>query len=196
MLELRIHGRGGQGVVTMAELLAKAAVKSGKEAQTLPFFGVERRGAAVKACVRIDDEPIKIRSMSYRPQAVALMADNMLPFAQAEGYAEDTFFIVNHAEPLRGLSQWQWSLDAEKVAYENNLVFGGEPFINVPMLGAVARAVGVPLEYVEEAIREQWQGAKAEPNLKAARQAYAFVECRRWQNREDGEETEKEGAAK
>ena len=193
MLELRIHGRGGQGLVTMAELLAKAAVKAGKEAQTLPFFGVERRGAAVKACVRIDDAPIKIRSMSYHPQAVALMAENMLPFAKAEGYGEDSFFIVNHHEPIKSLSQWQWSLDAEKVAYENNLVFGGEPFINVPMLGAIARAVGVPLACVEEAIREQWKGAKAEPNLKAVRQAYAAVECQRWAG---GKMEKKEGAAK
>ena len=189
MLELRIHGRGGQGVVTMAELLAKAAVKAGKEAQTLPFFGVERRGAAVKACVRMDDSPIKIRSMSYHPHAVALMAENMLPFAQGEGFGEDCFFIVNHPEPIKGLRQRQWVL--EKVAYDNNLVFGGEPFINVPMLGALARSLDVPLECVEEAIREQWQGAKAEPNLKAVRQAFAAVECKGWQD----ETLEKKGGA-
>ena len=65
MLELRIHGRGGQGVVTMAELLAKAAVKAGKEAQTLPFFGVERRGAAVGRDVALEVAPRSEKSRRY-----------------------------------------------------------------------------------------------------------------------------------
>jgi len=174
MLELRIHGRGGQGVVTMAELLAKGAVKAGLEAQTLPFFGVERRGAVVKACVRIAEEPIEIRSMSYQPQYVALTNRNLLPYARLDGFPEDTVFIVNAKEPL-DIAQRQWLLDAEKIAVENGLVFGGEPFINVPMLGAIARVLDLPLAGMEAAIREQFAGSKAELNLTACRQAYEQV---------------------
>jgi 2-oxoacid:acceptor oxidoreductase gamma subunit (pyruvate/2-ketoisovalerate family) len=175
MLELRIHGRGGQGVVTMAELLAKAAVKSGLEAQTLPFFGVERRGAVVKACVRLDEAPIKIRSMSYHPQAIALTHANLLSYAQMDGIEDDTIFIVNATEPL-AIKQPQWLIDAETVATTNKLVFSGEPFINVPMLGAIAKVLNLPLEVVEAAIRDHWKGSKADLNLMAARQAYEQVE--------------------
>jgi len=174
MLELRIHGRGGQGVVTMAELLAKAAVKTGLEAQTLPFFGVERRGAAVKACVRFDRTPIRIRSMSYHPQAIALMNRNLLPYAQMDGIDPDTYFILNGKEPL-DFNADQWLLDAEAVAIENNLVFGGEPFINVPMLGGIAKVLNIPLSAVEETIRGHWSGKKADLNLAAVRQAYAQI---------------------
>ncbi len=178
MLELRIHGRGGQGVVTLAELLAKGAVKAGKEAQTLPFFGVERRGAAVKACVRIAEEPILLRSMSYQPGYIALMQENLLPYAKLEGFGQDgtePVFIINGKE-LLDVAAEQWLVDAEKIARDQGLVFGGEAYINVPMLGAVARVMGLSLEYVEAAIREQWPGKKAEPNLAAAKAAYEKVE--------------------
>lgn len=179
MLELRIHGRGGQGVVTLAELLAKGALKAGKEAQTLPFFGVERRGAAVKACVRIAEEPILLRSMSYQPGYIALMHGNMLPYAKLEGFGQGEeampVFIVNGKEPVEVAAQ-QWLVDGEGIAEEQGLVFGGEAYINVPMLGAVARVMGLPLEYIEAAIREQWPGQKAQPNLAAARKAYGQVE--------------------
>ena len=174
MLELRIHGRGGQGVVTMAELLAKAAVKTGLEAQTLPFFGVERRGAAVKACVRFDQTPIRIRSMSYHPQVIALMNGNLLSYARIDGIDPETYFVVNAKEPL-ALQADQWILDAEAVAIENNLVFGGEPFINVPMLGGLAKVLNIPLAAVEETIRGHWSGKKADVNLAAARQAYEQI---------------------
>lgn len=174
MHELRIHGRGGQGVVTMAELLAKTAVLSEKQAQTLPFFGVERRGAVVKACVRIDQSPIRIRSMSYCPDSIALMHRNLLPFAQSDGFGENTFFIVNAHEPI-AVKADQWLVDASDIAIANDLVFGGEPFINVPMVGAIARVIGLSMDSLEQAIRNQWQGNKAVKNLQAALQAYQEV---------------------
>ena len=174
MIELRIHGRGGQGVVTMAELLARAALKAGMEAQTLPFFGVERRGAAVKACVRMDDAPIKLRSMSYHPQFLALMQESLLPYARLEGFAADTVVITNGNRPIDVPGE-QWLVDAQAIALNNNLVFGGEAYINVPMLGAIARVLELPLPRVEEAVSDQWPGAKGVPNLAACREAYAQV---------------------
>ena len=174
MLEMRIHGRGGQGVVTLAELLAKAAMKKGWEVQTLPFFGVERRGAAVKAAVRFDTTPIKTRSLSYYPNILVLMQENLLPIGLGEGLAPDAFIVANGQSPYP-VSQTQWLLDATGIAINNELIIGGEPFINVPMLGALCRILDIPLGLVEETIREQWSGKKALPNLAAAREAYGAV---------------------
>lgn len=174
MLEMRIHGRGGQGVVTLAELLAKAALKAGREVQTLPFFGVERRGAAVKAAVRFDSHPIKVRSQSYQPDILVLMQENLLPIGLADGFAPDAFLVSNGTSPLP-VSQPQWLVDAVGIAVESDLIIGGEPFINVPMLGALARIIDIPFSLVEETIREQWSGDKALPNVKAAQKAYDAV---------------------
>ena len=120
MIELRIHGRGGTGVVTLADLLSKAALASGKEAQALPFFGVERRGAVIRACFRISDNPILQRSMSYDPDVVALMNENMLPHARNEGFNESkdgAVLIVNGKAPVEAEGE-QWVVDAEKIARE------------------------------------------------------------------------------
>lgn len=175
MLEMRIHGRGGQGVVTLAELLAKTALKIGREVQTLPFFGVERRGAAVKATVRFDYSPIKVRSFSYQPDILVLMHENLLTIGLSEGIASDGFIIANGEKPLT-IEQDQWLVNAVAIAVKNNLIFGGEPFINVPMLGAICRVLEIPLPLVEEAINEQWSGRKAVPNIAAAKEAYAAVQ--------------------
>jgi 2-oxoacid:acceptor oxidoreductase gamma subunit (pyruvate/2-ketoisovalerate family) len=172
--EIRLHGRGGQGVVTLAELLAKAAIKTGLEAQTLPFFGVERRGAAVKAAVRLDHTPIKIRSQSYQPGILVLMSENLLEIGLADGLADKAVIIANAEKPLPVAKQ-QWLLDAEKIAIRNNLVFGGEPFINVPMLGALCRVLDLPFSVLEETLKEQWSEDKALPNINAAREAYDTV---------------------
>jgi Pyruvate/2-oxoacid:ferredoxin oxidoreductase gamma subunit len=102
------------------------------------------------------------------------MKGNLLPYAKIDGFDEQTFFIVNATEPL-AIEAEQWLIDADRVAIENNLVFGGEPFINVPMLGAIARVLNIPLEYIELAIRSHWQGNKADLNIAAVRQAYAQI---------------------
>jgi 2-oxoacid:acceptor oxidoreductase gamma subunit (pyruvate/2-ketoisovalerate family) len=174
MLEMRIHGRGGQGVVTLAELLGKAALKAGQEVQTLPFFGVERRGAAVKAAVRFDSQPIKVHSQSYHPHLLVLMNQNLLSIGLGDGIAPDAIIVSNGIQPLE-VDQKQWLVDATGIAWESDLVIGGEPFINVPMLGALARILAIPFSVVEETIREQWNEKKAIPNLKAARKSYESV---------------------
>lgn len=171
MLEVRIHGRGGQGVVTMAELLVKAALKDGREVQTLPFFGVERRGAAVKTAVRFDSVPIKVRSLSYHPDVLVLMHENLLPIGLSEGISPEGYFVVNSQDPVP-VKGTQWLVDAVGIAIKNGLVAGGEPFINIPMLGALCRVFEIPFPLLEETIREQWEGQKAGPNISAAREAY------------------------
>lgn len=174
MLEMRIHGRGGQGVVTMAELLVKAALKDGREVQTLPFFGVERRGAAVKTAVRFDSSPIKVRSLSYQPDVLVLMHENLLSIGLSQGISPEGYFVVNGQDPIP-VNGTQWLVDAAGIAIRNGLVIGGEPFINVPMLGALCRVFEIPFPLLEETIREQWEGEKAIPNISAAKEAYASI---------------------
>lgn len=174
MLEIRIHGRGGHGVVTLGELLAKSAIKNGREAQTLPFFGVERRGAPVKAAVRLDDTPIKIRSQSYKPNILVIMSKNLLEIGLADGIAENAIILVNSEKPLV-VKENQWIVNATDIAISNDLIIGGEPFVNVPMLGALCRVVGIPFELLEETLKEQWSGPKSIPNIAAARDAYNTV---------------------
>jgi len=174
MLELRIHGRGGTGVVTLADLLSKAALAAGKEAQALPFFGVERRGAVIRACFRISDTPILQRSMSYKPDVIALMHENMLPHARNEGFTEGddgAELIVNGKEPVDAKGV-QWVVDAEQIARNYGLTFGWDAFINVPMAGAISKVIGIPLEAVEAAIETVFQGKNAANNLAAVRDAY------------------------
>ncbi|MDO9574811.1 MAG: 2-oxoacid:acceptor oxidoreductase family protein [Candidatus Contubernalis sp.] len=174
MQEIRIHGRGGQGVVTLGDLLAKSAINIGKEAQTLPFFGVERRGAAVKAAVRIDDTPIKVRSQSYKPNFLVILNENLLEIALEGGKADHAVIIVNAEQPL-AVNMTQWIVSATSIAINNNQVVGGEPFVNVPMVGAICRVLGIPFEVLEETLGEQWSGAKLTPNITTARQAYETV---------------------
>lgn len=174
MQEIRIHGRGGQGVVTLAELLAKTVVRTGREALTLPYFGVERRGAAVKAAVRLNDTAVKVRSQSYKPNILVLMSPNLLSIGLADGIAEDGVIIANSEHAL-AVDRPQWIVNAVSIALQNNLVFGGEPFINVPMLGALCRVLGIPFDALEQTINEQWSESRALPNIAAARQAYESV---------------------
>ena len=174
MLELRIHGRGGTGVVTLADLLSKAALVAGKEAQAIPFFGVERRGAAIRACFRLSDTPIKQRSMSYQPDIVALMNENMLPHARNEGFNEGNdgaVLIVNGKEPVDAEGE-QWLVDAEQIARDHGLTFGWDAYINVPMAGAISKVMGIPLDAVEAAVQTVFMGKSTAPNLAAARDAF------------------------
>ena len=174
MIELRMHGRGGQGIVTLAELLARAALKNGLEAQTLPFFGVERRGAAVKAAVRLDQLPIKVRSMSYRPNYLVLLHANLLAIGLGEGIDPQGELVVNSLEAVDAPYP-QWLVDAGGIARHYDLVVGGEPFINVPMLGALGRVLELPQALLAETINEQWTPDKAAPNLAAMQAAYTSV---------------------
>ena len=174
MLELRIHGRGGTGVVTLADLLSKAALYAGKEAQAIPFFGVERRGAAIRACFRISDTVIKQRSMSYNPDVIALMNENMLVHARNEGFSEGddgAVIIVNGKEPVDAKGT-QWLVDAEQIARDHGLTFGRDAYINVPMAGAISKVIGIPPEAMESAVETVFQGKSAASNLAAVRDAY------------------------
>jgi len=175
--EIRIHGRGGQGGVTAAELLARAAFKEGKWVQAIPFFGAERRGAPVKAFARLADEPILIRSQVYNPDYVIVLDSTLLDLVDvAEGLKKDGIMIINTRKKPEEVNIKQGRLatvDATGIALELQLLVAGLPILNTTMLGAFARATEeVRLESVVDVIRQEWGGAAGEKNAKAAALAY------------------------
>jgi pyruvate ferredoxin oxidoreductase gamma subunit len=176
--EIRFHGRGGQGGVTAAEMLARAAFKEGKWVQSFPFFGAERRGAPVRAFARISDEPILIRSQVYNPDYVVVLDSTLLQVIDVtEGMKKDGIIIVNTTkkpEELTGLRKFKVAtVDATGIALELKLIVAGLPVLNTPMLGAFAGATGeIKLGTVIETIKEEWAGAIGERNAEGAKQAY------------------------
>jgi len=175
--EIRIHGRGGQGGVTAAEMLARAAFKEGKWVQAIPFFGAERRGAPVKAFVRLADEPILVRSQVYNPDYVIVLDSALLDIVDVtEGLKNNGILIVNTTKKPEEINIKQGCLatvDATGIALELQLLVAGLPVLNTPMLGAFAKATDeVKLESVLEVIKQEWSGAAGEKNAKAASLAY------------------------
>ena len=101
MTEIRIHGRGGQGVVTASELIAIAAFYEGKESQAFPNFGVERRGAPIEAYARISDKLIKLRSQIYEPDFIIVQDDTLLGVVDLfKGIKKNTKIIINTNKKL------------------------------------------------------------------------------------------------
>ena len=175
--EIRIHGRGGQGGVTAAELLTRAAFREGKWVQAIPFFGAERRGAPVKAFARLSTEPILVRSQVYNPDYVIVLDSGLLDLVDVtEGLKKDGLLIVNTRKKPEELNIQHTrvaTVDATGIALELELLVAGLPVLNTTMLGAFARATEeVKLESVIEAIEDTWTGAAGEKNAKAAELAY------------------------
>mgnify|MGYP000203282723 CR=1 FL=1 len=175
--EIRIHGRGGQGGVTLAELIARAAYKEGKWVQAFPYFGAERRGALVKAFARISDEPILVRSQIYNPGYIIVLDESLLDVANVtEGLKENGTIIINttlRPEEVDISGYKIATVDATGIALELGLLVAGLPVVNTAMAGAFAKATGeITIESVVEAIKEEWKGAVGEKNAKAAILAY------------------------
>ena len=175
--EIRIHGRGGQGAVTAAQLLAHAAFLEGKWVQAFPYFGAERRGAPVKAFARISDEPILVHSQVYNPDYIIVLASKLQEIVDVtEGLKKDGVIIMNTRKKPEeiGLKDWRIAtVDATDIALELDLLVSGLPVVNTSILGAFAKATGeVQLESVLKAIKITWSGSAGEKNAKAAELAY------------------------
>ncbi len=175
MKEIRIHGRGGQGGVTSAELVATAAIDEGRYAQAFPSFGPERRGAPVAAFIRVSDSQIRTREKVYHPDIVVVL-DASLPslVKVAEGLKEDGIVVLNShmsEEEVRkafGLDCRLALVDANTIAQE----VLGLPITNTTMLGALLKATGiVGMEALEEALERRF-GRLAEKNKTAMKRAY------------------------
>ncbi|MCD6241994.1 pyruvate ferredoxin oxidoreductase subunit gamma [Candidatus Bathyarchaeota archaeon] len=188
MREIRIHGRGGQGGVTAAELIARAAYKEGKWVQAFPYFGAERRGAPVKAFARISDDPILIRSQIYNPDYVIVLDESLLEVANVtEGLKKDGVIIINTRKKPSEIDLAGYrvaTVDATGIALELGLLVAGLPVVNTAMVGAFAKATGeIKIESVIESIKEEWRGAIGEKNAKAAVLAYERL-IKGWKNEE------------
>ena len=186
--EIRIHGRGGQGGVTAAELIARAAYKEGKWVQAFPYFGAERRGAPVKAFARISDNPILIRSQIYNPDYVIVLDESLLDVANVtEGLKKDGIIIINTRKKPSEIDLAGYrvaTVDATGIALELGLLVAGLPVVNTAMVGAFAKATGeIKIESVIESIKEEWRGAIGEKNAKAAVLAYERL-IKGWKNEE------------
>lgn len=137
MKEIRIHGRGGQGAVTAAELIAIAVFENGWFVQAFPSFGVERRGAPVTAFVRLDDVPIRLRSQIYNPDFVIVLDETLIEVVDvASGIKQDGFILINSAKNSKdfNLNAKVITIDATCIAL--NII--GKPIVNTTILGAFA----------------------------------------------------------
>ena len=183
MFQVRVHGRGGQGVVTAAEMLSVAAFHDGLHAQAFPSFGSERTGAPVVSYCRIDRRPIRVREPIVNPDAVIVQDPTVLGLpGVVTDLAPHAHLIINSTRPAVELvaEPWAWNFAEQTVdvvpAGQIALEWIGRPLPNAALLGAFAGLTGqVSLEGVEHAIRAAFPTAIAEANVAAARAAYAYV---------------------
>jgi len=175
MIEIRFHGRGGQGAVTSAEILALAAIGEGKYAQAFPSFGPERRGAPVVAFCRIDDQPIRIRANIYEPDLAVVLDASLLKIVNvASGLKPNGILVTNTKETPEKvkedlkLKNRLAAVDATKIAMEILKL----PITNTTMLGALIRAWEfVKKESFIHPLKERF-GRIAEKNISAFERAY------------------------
>jgi pyruvate ferredoxin oxidoreductase gamma subunit len=180
MIEIRIHGRGGQGNVAAAELLSIAAFKDGKFSQAFPSFGAERVGAPVQAFVRIDDKKIRIREDVRHPGYLIVQDENLLETVPIlDGLKPDGLIVVNTEKKAEDL-QLKTTATVETIpATEIALEIIGRPIPNAIMIGAFCTITGlVSLDAVQEAIMEKFPGRVGENNVAALERACDIMQKR------------------
>ncbi len=184
MFQVRIHGRGGQGVVTAAELLSLAAFSEGHHAQAFPSFGSERMGAPVVAFCRIDSHEIRTREPVLEPNALIIQDPTLLHQVDVfGGLRSDGYVLINSTRSFDELGLGDWtaefrherllSVPASAISREHI----GQPRPNAAMLGGLAALTGeFSLEAVEKAIGERFGGRLAEGNRAAARACFEHAQ--------------------
>jgi pyruvate ferredoxin oxidoreductase gamma subunit len=183
MFQVRFHGRGGQGVVTAAEMLALAAFNEGRYAQAFPSFGSERMGAPVVSFCRIDDREIRAREPVMEPDALIIQDPTLLHQVDVfGGCKKDGFILINTTKGFDELGLGEFVKDfrherlltvpAAELAREHT----GRPVANAALLGGFSALTGlISLDAVASAICERFTGAVGEGNVAAARAAHAWV---------------------
>ncbi len=180
MIEIRIHGRGGQGNVAAAELLSIAAFKDGKFSQAFPSFGAERVGAPVQAFVRIDDKKIRIREDVRHPDYLIVQDENLLETVPIlDGLKPDGLIVVNSEKKPEDL-QLKTTAAVETIpATEIALEIIGRPIPNAIMIGAFCTITGlISLDAVQEAIMDKFPGRVGENNVAALERACEIMQKR------------------
>lgn len=183
MFQIRIHGRGGQGVVSAAEILSVAGFLDGKHAQAFPSFGSERTGAPVMAFCRISDRPIRLREPVMSPDVLIIQDQTLIHQSSIfEGLSPEGYVLLNSPKSFEelGLGELVAKLGADHCRTVNASEIAnshlGKPLPNAALLGGlVALTELVSLASVNKAIREKFPGSSGEKNVLAAADAYEWV---------------------
>ena len=183
MFQVRVHGRGGQGVVTAAEMLSVAAFFDDLYSQAFPSFGSERTGAPVVSYCRIDTQPIRVREPITAPDAVIVQDPTLLSLpGVVDDLAAGAQLIINSSRSRAELLAQPWATRSTQArisvvpASEIARQHVGRPLPNAALLGAFSGLTGqVSLSGVEHAINDAFPSAVADANIWAARAAYAWV---------------------
>lgn len=184
MKQIRLHGRGGQGVVTAAELIAIAAYKDGKQAQAFPSFGVERTGAPIQAFARIDERFIRTREQVSDPDVLIILDSTLLPLNPTSDCGENVLVVVNTSQEAKDIKLFCgqdkkpvpkeniYAVDATKIAME---IFG-KNLSNTTILGALAKIGGlITIDGLKEAVKEKFSEKGEEvinKNIEALERTY------------------------
>ncbi len=181
--EIRWHGRGGQGAITAAKILAQAAYLEGYRGVTAaPSFGAERRGAPVSASTRIASQPIMVVSQVENPNVVVVLDHTLLKHDEVtSGLTRGGWLIVNswrHPKELDLVGEFNVAtVDATRVCSNLGLIVAGLTVVNTAILGAFIRATkAVSMASIEKAIRERFSKSQVDTNLAAVRQTYEMTE--------------------
>ncbi len=181
MIEIRVHGRGGQGAVVASKALAIAVANEGKYVQSFPEFGVERRGAPVYAFTRIDDKEIYVRSKIYNPDHVVVLDPTLIDAIDVtEGLHKNGWILINSTKKPENFPQLcknyrVATVDAYNIALKYKLGSKASPIVNTAIIGAFSRVTGVvSLKALINGIKEIVP-IKPEENAEAAEEAYNSV---------------------
>ncbi len=182
MVEIRFHGRGGQGAVKASDILAMAAFQEGKEVQAFPFFGVERRGAPVTAFTRISQEEIRIHCYIYEPDVLVVLDPTLIgPIPLTDGLKRNGKIIINSERDSNAFSfpdtenSTVFTIDCSSIALKYGLGSRASPIVNTAILGAIAKVTDlVSIESIKKAIKEKIPLYK-EKNAMAAQETYESI---------------------
>ncbi|MCJ7654496.1 MAG: 2-oxoacid:acceptor oxidoreductase family protein [Dehalococcoidia bacterium] len=186
LYEIRWHGRGGQGAVTAAKIVAQAAYLKGYQGVTAASsFGAERRGVPVSALTRISPEPVMLVSQVEKPDAVVVLDQTLLKYQEVtSGLSSGGWLVVNswqHPKELKIKGDFNIATaDATKICRELELMVGGLPMVNTAMLGAFTRATQiVDMSSIKKVIRERFTNNAVNINLAAIEKTYEVTKLER-----------------
>jgi pyruvate ferredoxin oxidoreductase gamma subunit len=177
MKEIRIHARAGQGAITIASILGQAYFMEGKFAYVFPHFGAARMGAPMNAYIRVDDNPVRLRSQIYEPDYLIIVDFTLIKsFDALRGLKEDGIAIINEKEgediPKPKKKQKFFIVPANKIA----LSVMGRPLGNTALLGAFSAATKqIKIESLIEATKRRFSGKISEQNIEAIKKGYEFI---------------------
>lgn len=174
MKEIRLHGRGGQGVVKASHIIVKASVANGKSGQFIPFFGVERKGSPVFGYLRISDAPIRRKTQIYYPDMLVIFDDTLIHLPSTyEGLKEGGTIIINSSKPVEELNIPEHAGEVAIInATDIALELLGREIPNTAMIGAIAKVAGI--EY-KEGLFDEIEKTFGGKNKEAAERAYNEV---------------------